>query len=212
MGQAVRFGWDAMKANVGFLILLQILVAAIFIAEVLCQNAVVNKGAAPHAIVNIVVWIVNTIIYMGLTRITLRYCDKEKASFSDLFSCISLFFKYFFTSILYSLIVLGGTILLIVPGIIWALKYSQSLYLVVDKGMGPKAALRESARITMGAKWDLFLFGFLLALINVLGALCLLIGLFAAIPTTLIAGAYVYRRLLAYPRVGQPAAEVVPSM
>ncbi|MEJ2745792.1 MAG: hypothetical protein P8123_08935 [bacterium] len=220
MGQAIRFGWDTMKENIGFLVLLQILIAAIFIAERVIQKAVTHEGTALYLIIGVVfslvvsiaffVW--NNVVSMGLTRIALNYCDKEKATWSDLFSCIPLFFKYVFTSILYSLIVIGGTILLVVPGIIWAMKFSQSLYFVIDKGLGPMAALRESSRITMGAKWDLFLFGLLLALINLLGALCLLIGLFATIPTTLVAGAYVYRKLLAYPQAGQPAPEIAPSM
>ncbi len=47
----------------------------------------------------------------------------------------------------------------------------------------------------MGAKWDLFLFGLLLGLINFVGALVFLIGLFATIPTTMVAYAYVYRHL-----------------
>jgi len=44
---------------------------------------------------------------------------------------------------------------------------------------------------------DLFLFNLLLILINLLGAICLLIGLFVTIPTTMVAWAFVYRRLLA---------------
>jgi hypothetical protein len=31
MGEAVRFGWDTMKANIGFFILLQIVVAGAFV-------------------------------------------------------------------------------------------------------------------------------------------------------------------------------------
>ena len=43
---------------------------------------------------------------------------------------------------------------------------------------------------------DLFLFGLLLDLINLLGAICLLIGLFATFPTAMVAMAFVYRKLL----------------
>jgi len=39
-------------------------------------------------------------------------------------------------------------------------------------------------------------FGFVLAGINILGTLALLIGLFATIPTTMVATAFVYRKLL----------------
>jgi len=49
----------------------------------------------------------------------------------------------------------------------------------------------------------LFLFDLLLTLINLLGALCLLIGLFATIPTTMVAIAFVYRKLLAQTEIVQ---------
>jgi|GEM_PF-4642886 len=45
-------------------------------------------------------------------------------------------------------------------------------------------------------KWQLLGFGLVMAGINILGFLCLFIGLFATIPTTLLAAALVYRKLL----------------
>jgi hypothetical protein len=49
----------------------------------------------------------------------------------------------------------------------------------------------------MGAKWDLLLFGLLIAGINLLGFLALLVGLFATYSTSMVAIAFVYRSLLA---------------
>ena len=86
---------------------------------------------------------------------------------------------------------------MIIPGIIWAIKFQFYDYLIIDKKLGPIEALKKSAVITKGAKGNLFVFGLLLGGINLLGAICLLIGLFAAIPTTLVAKAFVYRKLLA---------------
>ena len=65
----------------------------------------------------------------------------------------------------------------------------------IEKGLGPVEALKASSSTTMGAKWDLFLFGLLLGLINLAGFLCLVVGLFATIPTSMVAYAYVYREL-----------------
>ena len=132
---------------------------------------------------------------MGLIKITLKLLDKKETEINDLFSCSKYFINFVASGILYGLIILGGFILLIVPGIIWSIKYKFFGYFIIDKGMGPVEALKASANITQGAKWDLFLFGILLALINLLGALALLVGLFVTIPTTLIATTYVYRKL-----------------
>jgi uncharacterized membrane protein len=134
---------------------------------------------------------------MGLIRIAIRFCDNEKGGFADLFSCFPLVFKYLFSSILYVLVVFGGMILLIIPGIIWAIKFQFFSYFIVDRGLGPIEALKRSAVITKGVKWDLFVFRLLLMGINLLGVLCLLIGLFATIPMTMVAVAFVYRKLLA---------------
>ena len=49
----------------------------------------------------------------------------------------------------------------------------------------------------MGVKWELFGFGIMCCLINFLGLLCLIVGVFATYPTVLVASALVYRQLLA---------------
>lgn len=180
--EAISFGWNVTKNNLGFFILLLILVFVISVA-----SAVLN------AVISI---IVEMLITIGLIKISLKFCDNEKANISDLFSSSHLFFNFLIGNLLYALISIGGFILLIIPGIIWAIKYGFFGYLIVDKGLGPIEALKESARITKGNKWNLFLFGILLGLINILGALALLVGLFVTIPTAMIANAFVYRKLL----------------
>jgi uncharacterized membrane protein len=134
---------------------------------------------------------------MGLITISLKLIDGSKAELGDLFSRVHLFFKYLGGEILYGLIILAGLVLLIVPGVLWALKFALVGYFIMDRELGPVEALRKSAAATAGAKWNLFLLVLLLAGINLLGALALVVGLFATIPTTVVAVAFVYRRLLA---------------
>ena len=57
----------------------------------------------------------------------------------------------------------------------------------------------------LGDKWELLGLGLVIAGINILGALCLFVGLFAALPTTLLAYAFVYRKLLG--QVAEPAPQ-----
>jgi len=66
--------------------------------------------------------------------------------------------NYVIASIAYGLMVMVGFLLLIVPGIFLALKYQFYGYLITDRGMGPIEALKESGRLTEGAKKDLFVF------------------------------------------------------
>jgi uncharacterized membrane protein len=69
-------------------------------------------------------------------------------------------------------------------------------YLIISHGLGISASLKKSSEVTRGIKGKLLIFYLLLFVINLAGLLCLIIGLFVAIPTTIIAGAYVYRKLL----------------
>jgi uncharacterized membrane protein len=196
-GEAIRYGWGVMKANLGFFIGLLVIVGVIGAIPKILEQITAERAPGLSIIFAIAGAIFNVIVTMGVTTISLKLVDNAKPDLGDLFSRFHLFFKYLGGNILYTLIVVGGLILLIVPGIVWALKFILFGYLVMDRGLGPIEALKKSAALTMGARWDLFLFCLLLVGINLLGALALLIGLFATIPTSTVAGAYVYRKLLA---------------
>ena len=53
----------------------------------------------------------------------------------------------------------------------------------------------KASALTDGYKMDLFLFSLTVAVINIIGVICVFVGLFVTIPVTLMASAYVYRRL-----------------
>ncbi|EKD96462.1 MAG: hypothetical protein ACD_24C00035G0005, partial [uncultured bacterium] len=110
-------------------------------------------------------------------------------------STTHLWLKYLLGSLLYGAIVMIGLLLLIVPGIILAVKYQYLMYLVIDEELGPLEALGKSGRITNGNKFNLFIWGLVMALVNVVGALAFFVGLFVTIPLTSIASAYIYRKL-----------------
>ena len=194
--EAISFGWKAMNDNLGFFIGFLIVWGLLYTIPAVIAEIALERNVFLGITLRIADFALTVIISMGLVKTALRFCDNEKGRFKDLFSQYRLFFKYLFALILYSLIVFGGTLLLIVPGIIWAIKFWFFDYFVIDKKLGPIEALKKSSAITKGHKWNLFVFYLMLAGINLLGALCLLVGLFATIPTTMIANAFVYRKLL----------------
>lgn len=203
ISEAIHFGWNTMKSNLGFFIGLLIFV---FLFTSL-SSIIAAKATEANIFLGIIFYIadfsLSIIISIGLVKIALRFCDNEKGRFADLFSQYPLFPQYLVGSILYGLIVFAGTILLIIPGIIWGIQFCFYDYFIVDKGLGPIEALKRSSAITRGVKWDLFLFFLILSGINLLGALCLLIGLFVTIPTTMVALAFVYRKLMAQAEIVQ---------
>lgn len=80
------------------------------------------------------------------------------------FSNLQNFGKFFITKIVYGFIVLGGLILLIVPGLIWAYKYILAPYFAVD-GLSMKDSLKASSQATKGVKLKIFFLGLILAII-----------------------------------------------
>ena len=194
-GEAIRFGWETVKSNIGFFIVLFLLAFVIIIIPEIIGGMIKERLPIISFIFGIASWILQLIIGMGLTRITINFSDGKRGDFGDLFSCFHLLPRYLLGSILYGLIVMAGMILLIIPGIIWAIKFQFFSYLIVDKGMRPIESLKRSSDITVGVKWDLLLFGSLLLGLNFLGFLALLVGLLVTIPTSMVALAYVYRKL-----------------
>jgi hypothetical protein len=194
--QAVQFGWEKTKSNLGFLILVMIIVAVINIIPDGIQNSLPDDLAVIVLLVGLVGWGINQVIQMGLIQISLKLNDEREAKFSDLFPFSEKTVNYIIGSILYGLIVIVGTILLIVPGIIWALKFQFYGYYIVDKNLKPVDALKMSAMSTSGKKGNLFVFFVLLGLINFLGLIALLVGLLISVPVTLLAYVYVYRLLM----------------
>jgi uncharacterized membrane protein len=220
--EVLSYGWNVMKANLLFFVGLGLIFLVItyipdiifFIAAFLymliitCIPAIMDvMGAHPYLSSFVLValklatiildLVISIVLGVGLIKIALSFCDKQKPAIGTLFDVWDCFWRYAGAAVLYGLIVLGGTILLIIPGIIWAIKYSLCYYFVVDKGIGPVDAIKASGRTTMGVKWRLLGFVILCGLINLLGLLCLLVGIFAAYPIVLVSSALVYRQLVA---------------
>ena len=202
--EAIKFGWNTIKANFGFFVGITIIALAVEFSDFLVWDPlhIIHKADTPSLFnplyyiwLFVILPVIHSVVNPGLIKISLKFCDNQKAKFSEFFSALHLFFKYLAGTFLYQLIVLGGTLLLIVPGIIWAIKFQYYGYFIVDKELGPIKALEASSELTEGVKWDLFLFGLLLFCIDLLGLLCLVVGLFAAVPTIMIAHAFVYRKL-----------------
>ena len=196
IGEIVRFGWKKMKENLGFFIILLLVAWLIQTVPQLMGDYLIDRQIILGLTLYLISVVLNIVVAMGLIKVSLRFSANKKGTFGDLFSCFPLFFKYLFGSILFLLIIIAGIILLIFPAIIWGIKFGLFPYFIVDKGMGPIKALKASAKATMGARWDLLGFWFVVSIISLLGVLCLVIGIFATIPTTMVATALVYRRLL----------------
>jgi uncharacterized membrane protein len=218
-GSAVRFGWETFKKRPGLFVgAFLLIVLAQVVVELVSRAVDAPFGGAEsdYAFLGALISLAcNTLISMGVTAFALAAYDKtETAELSALWHPHP-FWKYLGLTILFSLIIVAmfllgfalvtslgrdaalvfGVPLLVVLLVILSLMLLFSGFLVIDRGLGPIQALKESHRITRGHKWGLFVLSLLLVLVNLAGLLALVVGIFVSGPVTLMALTHAYRVL-----------------
>lgn len=191
----IRYGWNTLRSNLQFFFVLMITVAVLYNLPSLVWMFILSGAAAYDTSVIITIFalivIVSVVIYqvieLGLLDIALSFRDGSSPQIGDLFRQYPLFLKFLVASIIYSMMVFFGLMLLMVPGIYLALKYQLYGYIIVDRGLGPIEALKESSRMTAGAIMSLFVFW--LALGGGMFVIMIILMIFFAISMGLMAGA-----------------------
>jgi len=201
---AVQAGWETFKRRPWFFIgsaLVIILAAAVAHA---IASALGGSRETPSLLGTLADWGLGTLISMGVVAFYLKANDDpERVTLGDLWHPAP-FWNYLLASFILGIVVALGMILLIVPGIIFALMFAFTPFIVVDRGLGPIEAMKESKRITYGHKWQLLGFGLLCVLIMLLGAIAAGIGIVVSLPVVSLAGAHAYRVL-----AGEAVADAV---
>ena len=194
--EAIDFGFNVAKQNILFFLGIFVIWAfATIISSTVRGSLDDNRQFLISFLFSLLMWVVSSIISMGIINISLMFAENKKPELKDIFYTQKVF-NFILMSIIRTIIVIGGFILFIVPGIILSIKFSFADYLIVDKKLDAIASLKKSWEITKGVKANLFIFRILLGLINVVGFLCLLLGLLVTVPLTMVASAYVYKKLL----------------
>lgn len=208
--QALRFGWRTTCANVRPLLTLGLIGGFLE----LLQQALRDPAHAPGlaTLLRLALQLVQAALVMVFLRVALQLHDGKEVDLSRPQQLLANYFGYLLTTVLLSLIVLGGLVLLIVPGVLWAVRFGFAPFLVVQGKLDPVAALRESSRLTQGVRAQLLGFALLVLVINLLGALTFGVGLLVTWPTGLIAAAYVMRQLQAHAAQQGPASEPPRAM
>jgi uncharacterized membrane protein len=200
--ECLSFGWKTFKRRPWIFVQVGLVLFA-FGAALNIVNSALDASSTSPALLSIAslifgiasLYLSIVINNMGALRFALKaHDDVEAASLRDLWAPHP-FWKYVATMLLVSAIVIVGFILLIVPGIILSLVLGLSLYLVMDKGLGPLEAIKESARITRGSRVKLFLLTLAIIGINILGLLALVVGLFVSVSISIMAMVHAYRVL-----------------
>lgn len=158
-------------------------------------NSISGNSQMILFVLRLAVYVLEAGLSAGLLRISLFLVDHKKISIRNLLSPKKVIINYVVASVLYGALVTVGLILLIVPGVIWAVKYQFYTYEIIDKEKNPLESIKASGKLTQGHKLNLFYLDAINFAIVLLGAAFFGIGLLVAVPISFLIIAVVYRKL-----------------
>lgn len=124
--------------------------------------------------------VVSTFLSIGSLRISLDVARGKPFRLDTLFSGGDVLLVTLLASLVTTIAIGCGFVLLIVPGVFLQLGFAFVPLLVADRRIGVLRACRESLELTRGRKWSLFGLLFLSGLVIAGGLLALIVGVLPA--------------------------------
>ncbi|HLY18422.1 MAG TPA: zinc-ribbon domain-containing protein [Bryobacteraceae bacterium] len=170
-------GWDIVKADMGMFFLLA------FVSGVISSAVpLILQGA----------------MIAGLHIYIIKRILGRRAEFGDLFLGFNYFVPTLVASLLIALFVTAGTLLCIIPGLVVASMYKFTYLFIVDKRLDFWPAMQASHEVVKRDYFGFTMFFVLMILVDLLGLLCCVFGLFIAIPVTVAAVTVAYKDLVGF--------------
>lgn len=173
-----------------------------------------DKDNFPLMLVSFIVSLLISYIWI---RFILNLIDKKDSNLfsKDVLPSLDQFWNFFKTLILYTLCVIGGFILFIVPGLYISGRLAFAIYLSVEKNQGGIATIKEAWKMTEGYGWIIFWKNFLIGLFIVVGFLVFFVGSFVTYPLGIMVMILMYREFYKFKMQNKevpPTPEVVPEL
>lgn len=125
---------------------------------------------------SLIMLILSALVQGALTRAAVTANEGQRATFGESFAAaFRVVFPLIGLSILWSIGVMIGFVLLIVPGIILLMMWAVAVPSLVVERQGVFAAFRRSAELTKGARWKIF--GLCLVLLVIYWLLSIIVGI-----------------------------------
>ena len=174
-GKWIGEGWELVKADMGT----YVLISLIFF---LLNGVPFIQGA----------------MIAGFHIYTMKKIMGRPAEFGDLFKGFNFFIPTLVAAILIGLFTFLGTLLCIIPGLVVAAMYKFTYLFIVDKRMDFWPAMEASHAVVKNDYFGFTMFLLLAVLVNLLGALCCIVGLLVSIPVTFAAITVAYREIVGF--------------
>lgn len=199
---ALKGGWRAFMARPLFWVGVQLVVVVIQVVfEGLGQAVAPDPleasfmGSLISLIISLVAYGIWARLTMGYIYMSLKAVDGGVPVFNDLLAKGHLFWRYLGASILFSIGVSIGALLLIIPGLYLLICFGLFGYGMVDREVAVMDSFKLASRLTEGYRWQLLGLGLVFVVINVVAMIPFFLGLLVSVPFTMLTGAFVYRHL-----------------
>ena len=107
-------------------------------------------------------------------------------------------------SLVIGLLVGCGTLFCIIPGLVVAAMFEFTYLFIVDKRMDFWPAMQASHAVVKNDYFGFTMFLLLMVLVDILGALCCIVGLLVAVPVTIAAVTVAYKEIVGFdPRTAE---------
>jgi hypothetical protein len=198
IGETLSEAWAKTKGAKRKILLAMVLYLLVYIpVAMLTQFLFVGEGPSiggsllQYAILMAVV----TPLMAGLFMLGVKRSVDAPLSATSIFSYYGQIVPLLITVIISTVLMMIGFVLLILPGIYLMIAYYLAIPLVAEKGLSPWQAL-EASRKAISKRWFAVLgLVIVIALINMVGALPLGIGLIWTVPMSVIAMGILYRNV-----------------
>lgn len=232
ISQALGSSWEIFKRNLGLCLLTGITWIAVGIvvgmASSLLMSAIAGFGmfapaprqiqigafVAAQLVVQVISWVFNAWLYMGIIRCFLRIARGDAATVGDMFTggpyfvrgmiIMAIFFALSVVEIIVMALVLPNpavpdvsfwviTLAFVIASVIIYLLVSQSYFLVVDRDLRAMEAISTSVSIMSGNKLALFVVLLVTGVLGIIGTIITcFIGIIAVLPFSMLVLAVFY--------------------
>lgn len=116
-------------------------------------------------------------IRAGWTKVMLSIASGEQASFGDLMKSSTWMLNFVILGFIIGVGTAIGTVLFVVPGIIFAVRTCMAPFLLIDENLGPIEALVKSNELVTGQSWQIFIYFLAYGIINFVAGSIPLLGI-----------------------------------
>jgi len=174
-GRWIGEGWRMVKADIGMYILLALI-------TILLSSVPFIQGP----------------LTAGFFIVCMKRTLNRTADFADLFTGFNFFIPALVASLVIALFVFVGTVFCIIPGLVVAAMYKFTYLFIVDKRMDFWPAMQASHAVVRNDYFGFTMFLIVLALVNLLGLICCIVGVLVTMPVTMAAITVAYKEIVGF--------------